>query len=677
MNIIGELSITDSVVDFTDAPELDGAIAVKTLNLGGVTYVYVAAANDDGLQVLRLETDGTLTPVGSFADTAGSEIRQPRDLEIVQSGDNFYLIVPGADDYGVSTFRITREGVDQGQLTLADTISNDVSNPLEYPHFVKSFSTENGSYVAVSSYYSDAVAIYRVGTNGSLNLIDSVADADDANFRLVDTDGISIHSIGNKTFLYAASDSENGLTVFEISANGTMSYVTNIAHPIEFSTGIEAGSFNGQDFLIIPNDGGTIAIYTLDANGVPTFASTYNVFSDTGDYEHYRVDIIEIEGVSYVVSQASATDTVAIYTLDSSGVMQLVQRIQDVTLLNGAFDIEYVAVGDRHFILATASVGDRITAIEIGGGDDALVGTNLDDQIVGLNGDDDLIGRDGNDLLIGNDGSDVLSGRQGNDTLEGGADADVLIGGAGNDLLEGGADADFVLGGAGTDRISFASSDAAVTVNLETSTVSGGHATGDVISSIEGVLGSAHNDVLTGDDMRNFISGGLGNDTVNGGAGNDVLNGQAGADTVDGGFGNDIISLGGGADIGIGGRGNDRINGGGGNDMLSGGLGDDVLRGAGGADIIDGGEGDDTLDGGGGADDFVFVDGFGTDDIEGFQVNIDDIDFSGHSTFNNFNDVLAAMRDFRGSAIIEDGSNSIQLIGVDSADLDRFDFIFV
>ena len=58
-------------------------------------------------------------------------------------------------------------------------------------------------------------------------------------------------------------------------------------------------------------------------------------------------------------------------------------------------------------------------------------------------------------------------GTTGNDTLissdHGGA---TLIGGAGNDLIEGGAGGDALDGGDGTDRVSYAGSNAAVSVNL-------------------------------------------------------------------------------------------------------------------------------------------------------------------------------------------------------------------
>ena len=54
-------------------------------------------------------------------------------------------------------------------------------------------------------------------------------------------------------------------------------------------------------------------------------------------------------------------------------------------------------------------------------------------------------------------------------------------------------------------------------------TASGGHAQSDSIRNFEHVVGSAHNDVLTGDGGANWLEGGAGRDVLTGGAGDDTL----------------------------------------------------------------------------------------------------------------------------------------------------------
>jgi VCBS repeat-containing protein len=61
--------------------------------------------------------------------------------------------------------------------------------------------------------------------------------------------------------------------------------------------------------------------------------------------------------------------------------------------------------------------------------------------------------------------------------------------------------------------------------------------------------GGVGDDLITGNELANTISGGSGNDTVLGGGGDDRLMGDAGNDVLDGGAGNDTVSGGSGDDV--------------------------------------------------------------------------------------------------------------------------------
>ena len=257
-----------------------------------------------------------------------------------------------------------------------------------------------------------------------------------------------------------------------------------------------------------------------------------------------------------------------------------------------------------------------------GGGDnDSILGGAGNDTVYGWDGNDSIMGGDANDLIMGDAGSDTIYGDAGDDVLFGYSENDSLIGGSGNDLLSGetendtligGAGADTLNGGAGADTASYAGSTAAVTVNLNLTTAqTGGDAAGDILTSIENILGSSYNDVLTGNTVNNKLQGGDGNDTLIGGAG---------ADTLDGGAGNDTASYAGSAaavtvnlnlttaQVGgdaagdiltamqhlVGSSYNDVLTGNTGNNKLQGGDGNDTLIGGAGADTLDGGAGNDT-----------------------------------------------------------------------------------
>jgi Ca2+-binding RTX toxin-like protein len=217
---------------------------------------------------------------------------------------------------------------------------------------------------------------------------------------------------------------------------------------------------------------------------------------------------------------------------------------------------------------------------------------------------------DGIDIIYGNGGFDQLNGLGGDDQLDGGDDLDYLEGGAGADALQGGAGQDFA---------TYLTSAGGVTVNLATGTGAGSDAQGDTLAGIENLVGSAHNDDLTGGAGRNSLTGNAGDDTLDGGDGNDALRGEAGADVLQGGTGVDMAFYDGGsqavtinlaAGTGTGGDAEgdtlsgieslfgtdfaDRLTGDAGTNLLRGSSGDDILAGLGGADQLDGVTGIDT-----------------------------------------------------------------------------------
>lgn len=324
-----------------------------------------------------------------------------------------------------------------------------------------------------------------------------------------------------------------------------------------------------------------------------------------------------------------------------------------------------IAAGDRFYgieEIAGSGFGDRLSGwlhadrFFGGDGDDRLSGRGGEDQLFGDAGRDTLVGGSGADSLNGGAGRDLagyggaataivadlaepalnlgaeaagdryvsiedlygsrfgdslagdatanwLAGAAGHDTLVGRGGDDSLIGGAGNDVLEGGSGADVVMGGAGEDRASYAGATSGVVADLARPDVNSGEALGDVFAGIEGLIGSALDDRLAGEDAANVLLGG---------AGNDILQGRGGADRLYGGSGLDLASYEGAAqgvraDLGLAARNSGEAAG----DVyveiegLRGSAQADELAGDHRANLLEGGGGSDLLTGGAGADSFV------------------------------------------------------------------------
>jgi len=293
------------------------------------------------------------------------------------------------------------------------------------------------------------------------------------------------------------------------------------------------------------------------------------------------------------------------------------------------------STGAPLMVLPRAGVGVEVFA---GDGDDVINAGAGPDIIRGGNGNDVINAGTGNDILDGGVGADVLDGGQGIDTatyenattgvtadlsmiiagtgealgdtfinienltgsefddiLLGDAQANVLKGGSGNDKLIGRGNGDTLDGGDGNDTASYEYAVNAVTANLATGLGSQGEADGDVLISIENLIGGAGNDTLISalGLQANAYDGRGGIDTVS-----YVASGTGVVATLTAGLvsqtndaaGDTFTSI----ENLVGSNFNDTLIGDGGNNLLNGGLGDDVLEGMSGADTLIGGGGNDT-----------------------------------------------------------------------------------
>lgn len=404
---------------------------------------------------------------------------------------------------------------------------------------------------------------------------------------------------------------------------------------------------SGNDFIHVPGQGGTAPGF----NDMP-------VATDTGD------TIDGAAGNDRIIAGAGAdtiTGGIGDDTIDGGAGDDLLLGDAGADSLTGGAGNDTVS-----YAASVAAVG-IVLGGGIGSGGDAqgdtiaisvekIVGSAFDDTLEarlnqagpattftleGGDGDDTLIVRNAGPFAL-TPHTYVLIGGAGDDELRGGYGTEIFIGGAGADLMIGDPTGSAV-GDANT--VSYADSSAGVRINLSGGLNGGapgvgGDAEGDILVRIGNAIGSAFDDILTGNEGANALRGGDGNDILLGRgadasgsiAPRDVLDGGNGIDTADygdaaqgvrvdltrgeaddgGSFADQLISIesiGGSAhdDVVIGDGGANNLWGFGGDDSLAGGGGSDSLRGGAGQDLLAGGLGADRLDGGDGIDTVTYA----------------------------------------------------------------------
>ncbi|MES9877434.1 MAG: DUF4347 domain-containing protein, partial [Candidatus Sedimenticola sp. 1PA] len=393
------------------------------------------------------------------------------------------------------------------------------------------------------------------------------------------------------------------------------------------------------------------------------------------------VTISELEGKGSDTLDLSALSTAINFTVHASGEVSVsTLEVSGERVLNKVPGIEHLIGGSGDDLVRIEDQATVSGSIDAGGGTNMLdlqdYTTNVEVNIpvgratvqldtgayvdTAISGFTNVRGGQGDDRLYGNAGNNRLDGSLGDDYLWGGSGDDILLGGEGNDTLHGGAGFNTLDGGAGVhDMISYAGDSISVEVDLNNFYAFHGYIIiegipyTDILSNVEDVEGTSHDDTLTGDAQANRLIGGAGDDLLNGGAGEDTFNGGLGIDTVT--YENDphnvtVNLITGEATDGTGVT--DTLTG---VENLVGSDHDDNLIGDVGINVLNGGSGNDILEGKGGADTYVFEDNW-LDDV---AIALDDgaistLDFSQVTTELFF--TLHA----DGTVSVQDGENPLK-----------------
>jgi Ca2+-binding RTX toxin-like protein len=506
----GPLVQRDVVADTLNL-RLDEAWDVVSAVINGRTYLYVSGYRDSGIQVLRMDSAGRLTAVGSIGDTAAAALGFATGLQVATVGGDQFLIATGEVDSGVSVFRINgTPGANEWKLTLTDSEFNSGIGDLSAPRFCEVIEVGTRTFVIVSALNSDAVSSFELSATGQLTRRDVERDSfNPATLQLDGASALTSLQVGNKDYVFAAGLGNEGVSVFSLSATGQLTNVHNeAAGGFKDYVSIHATTAGTNEFLIgsaaFPDQ---LQVWQIAGNGALTALSSFSgPNQSTRDLNGLTSFVAD--GETFVAGASFGQDQLNVFHLAQNGTLTSVAQLGGFGL-NGAFSIDVTTIGGRQFLSVTGRDDDAVSTYELGAAADTLTGTGAADVLFGFNANDELDGGLGNDRLFGGLGNDRLEGGDGNDQLGGGDGNDTVEGGTGNDRINGDTGGDRLIGDDGRD------------------TIAGGFGT-------DRLFGGADNDIARGGDGNDVIDGGTGSDVLGGGAGTDrfVFQAASGQDTI-------------------------------------------------------------------------------------------------------------------------------------------------
>ena len=522
-----------SLTQVAAAPNVPGIDIADFAHLTAIStasadFLLAASVSDNQVVAFRIDAGGALSATGSLGQAQGVGIQSPSALASATIDGRDFVLVAGSGSNSISVFELDATGA----LTPTDHIIDDLARRFDQITSL-TVSVAGDRVFVTAAGADDGFSLFSLLPGGRLFHEASVADS--AAVTLDNITDIVSHIAGDTLSIYAASQSEPGITHYTADLSTLGSVLTGTAtddaltgtadddviHGFDGDDTLAGGA--GDDILLdgAGSDtltGGTGAdSFLLALDGARDTITDFDLGQDQLDLSEYflfqSAAQMALQSTPWGATISYAGDITDIYT--SSGVPLTDTDFFGMQLLN----LSRISVAS---LLApqslTGTAGDDVLAGGAGGdlidgglGFDtasyhlSLFGLTADlalshlntgaaagDSYVGIEG---LWGSGFADILRGTYLGDAIIGDAGDDLIFGRAGDDTLTGGAGDDTLRGGLGADVLDGGPGFDLADYLQASVGLTADLALSHLNTGEATGD---SIEGLWGSGFADILRG-----------------------------------------------------------------------------------------------------------------------------------------------------------------------------------
>jgi Ca2+-binding RTX toxin-like protein len=487
-------------------------------------------------------------------------------------------------------------------------------------------------WMVMSQVHGNGLASYRIGSGGAPDLVTVLRDNDA--LMLSGIAAIDSAWVDGTPYIVTASTHESGISVMQMGTSGQLWHRDQFGAegklPIDRPVALETVQMDGRHFIVTADFGsGSLTVLELHAGGTLSFVDQVNDTRDTRFGNTSVLDTITVDGRVFIAAGGS-DGGVSLFQMLPGGYMLHSDTLIDGldTALDGLSGLRFVQNGSALELFALSTRDTGLTRIAVDMGPSGVAGavsqgTAGNDVIAPASGRSDVRGEAGDDILMDGTGSETLWGGDGadmfvfvkdgqTDTI---ADFDVtedridisragriyditnismtnILGGmvliwgdeelilqaayrtkitardiegvmsfetdhvimpenvplrgtSGNDTFVWSQGADTIDGGAGTDRVDYSIAPEAVRVDLRdpSGAANAMAAEGDILRNIEGIIGTRYADVIRGDDSANTLVGGVGDDTINGGGGADWIMPGSGRGQITGGAGTDMLAL--------------------------------------------------------------------------------------------------------------------------------------
>ena len=345
------ITATDSIGD-TRTLELSGASGIATFTSGGSTYAAVAAANDDGVQILDITDPSAITAAGSTTDDGSLELDGASGIAVFESGGSTYAAVAAYNDDGVQVLDIT----DPYDITAAGSIADDAALELDGARGIATFTSGGSTYAAVAAFEGDGVQILDVTNPSAITAAGSATD--DGALELDGATGITTFTSGGRTYAAVAAGIDDGVQILDITDPSAITAADGIDDT-------ETLELDGADGITTFTSGGSTyaAVTTYNDDGVQILDVTdpYDITA-AGSIGGTALELDGASGIAVFESGGSAYAAVAAYNDDGVQILDVTDP-SAITAADGIDDTKTLELDNAHGIATFTSGGSAYAAV--------------------------------------------------------------------------------------------------------------------------------------------------------------------------------------------------------------------------------------------------------------------------------------------------------------------------
>lgn len=323
----------------TGVGSISGVTAMEILEGGAPDIAIVASRYVAGLQIFRLSDAGDMQLIGAITDGPKAYLGAVSDLASVKINGQDILLTLSALENGISSYRI---GAD-GSAELIDSLGAAEGLPINGPAAMQLAEVGGQRFVVIASTLTDSLTVVRINDMGVLFPADHVVD--DLGTRFEGTAALDMFQSHGRSFILTGG-TDAGLSLFELLPEGKLSHMQSF--PLETGAGI--GAITSIETQV---NGDKVMIFLVDAAGEKIY--------------HHQLSLAQMGDTFRAVGGVATGGAQDDRLLGSAGEDTLRGMGGDDVLHDGAgADVFYGGAGADVFVFARDSAQDRIADFEKG-----------------------------------------------------------------------------------------------------------------------------------------------------------------------------------------------------------------------------------------------------------------------------------------------------------------------